>query len=270
MNSFGNLSPRHSLVVLLGSMLFGCATVSSSPTPEVQRTLAPSGKLRVGLYLGGPSSAVRDRASGELKGVGYDLGRELARRLNVPFEPVLYQRNAEVLEDLKVGKVDVIFTNATPARAKEIDFSTPYLRIELGFLAAPASALKALSDIDKPGIRVAVLAGGTSDVTLSRQLKNATLVRARSIEDGVGLLRSAKTEVFAAQKSILFEMSDQLPGSRVLDSRFGIENHAIGIPKGRDDGLPFVQAFGRDAVSNGAVKAAVTRAGLRGTVDSAD
>ena len=37
-----------------------------------------AGKLRVGLQLGSPHNVIRDSASGEMKGVGFDLGKELA------------------------------------------------------------------------------------------------------------------------------------------------------------------------------------------------
>ena len=37
-----------------------------------------------------------DRATGEMHGLGIDLGKELAKRLDVPFEQVGYQRIAEV------------------------------------------------------------------------------------------------------------------------------------------------------------------------------
>ena len=41
----------------------------------------------------------------------------------MPFEPVIYPNNGAVLEGMRAGHVDVVFTNATPARAKEIDFT---------------------------------------------------------------------------------------------------------------------------------------------------
>jgi ABC-type amino acid transport substrate-binding protein len=59
--------------------------------------LAPTGRLRVGVYLGSPLSMVRDPATGEARGLSVDLGKELANRLGVPFEQVTYQRIAEVL-----------------------------------------------------------------------------------------------------------------------------------------------------------------------------
>ena len=67
-------------------------------------------------------------------------------------------------------------------------------------------------------------------------------------------------------KPILFEMSNQLPGSRVLDGRPGIDPHAMAIPKGRDRGVAFARQFIEDAKSGGLVKAAIERAGMPGAV----
>lgn len=61
-------------------------------------------------------------------------------------------------------------------------------------------------------------------------------------------------------------MSDDLPSSRVLEGRWGLEHLAMAIPKGRDPGMPYLRKFSEDAKSEGLVKRAVERAGLRGTV----
>ena len=236
------------------------------PATELRRTLAPSGKLRVGINLGAPSSAIRDENTGDLTGVAHDLGKELARRLNVPFEPVLYRRSAEVIAALKTGDIDVAFATLTADRAKEIDFSSPYLQIEKGILVPEDSPAKTLANIDQPGMRVAVLSGGTANSTLSREFRNAEITRALSIDGGLELLRARKVDAFGAQKTILFEMSRRLARSRVLDGRFGIELHAIGIPKGRDAGRDFIQGFAVDARNSGLVSALVEKAGLRGAL----
>lgn len=66
---------------VLGLMLTGCAGIDTAPTSKARQALAPSGKLRVGLQLGNPLNVVWDPASGEMKGLGFDLGKELARRI---------------------------------------------------------------------------------------------------------------------------------------------------------------------------------------------
>lgn len=88
-------------VVVFSLALSGCACVSTPRDLATTRALAPTGKLRVGLYLGTPTSILGDPASGNAKGVGFDQGRELARRAGVAFEPVVFAKNAEVLAAAK-------------------------------------------------------------------------------------------------------------------------------------------------------------------------
>src|SRR5574341_771782 len=75
---------------LLGLLMTGLTGVSTAQTPEERAALAPTGRLRVALQQANPLNVIQDPTSGEMKGVAFDLGNELARRLEVPFEPVLY------------------------------------------------------------------------------------------------------------------------------------------------------------------------------------
>jgi polar amino acid transport system substrate-binding protein len=63
-------------------------------------------------------------------------------------------------------------------------------------------------------------------------------------------------------------MAEKLPGSQVLEAKWGVERHAIAIPKGREQGLAFVRTFTDEVKTEGLVKAAIARAGLRGAITS--
>jgi polar amino acid transport system substrate-binding protein len=76
-------------VVLLGGLIVRGNAQDRAPSPDVRNVLAPTGRLRVGLYLGNPSSLLKDPVSGQESGVGFELGRELAKLLDVPFEQVV-------------------------------------------------------------------------------------------------------------------------------------------------------------------------------------
>ncbi|MGJ4943684.1 ABC transporter substrate-binding protein [Bradyrhizobium sp. HKCCYLS1011] len=229
--------------------------------------LVPTGKLRAALYPGTPTSILPD-PGGQPRGVGYEIGKALADKLHVPYEPVVYAKNAEVLEAVKTGAADVAFTNASPARAKLMDFAPVYLRIELGYLVPDGSGLKEVGEIDAAGRKVGVTTGSSSDAELSRDLKNATVVRIPTIKDAIEQLSAHQIDAFATNKATLFEMAEKLPGSRVLDGRWGEERHAIAIPKGRDAGLDFLRDFTADITSSGLVGAAAARAGLKGVIAS--
>jgi polar amino acid transport system substrate-binding protein len=253
-------------VVLSLAFLAACTSVAPAPDAPAVRALAPTGKLRVGLYPGTPTSIIGDPASGNAKGVGFDLGRELAKAAGVPFEPVVFPKNAEVLAAAKAGTVDMVFTNATPARMNDMDFSPTVLQVELGYLVPARSPIRRIKEIDRSGVRVGVSEGSTSEATLSREFKNATIVRASSLKAAIDMLATGQLDAFATNKATLFEMADSLPGARVLDGRWGLESFAIGIPKGREAAMPLVRGFVGDTRANGSVGRAIERAGLRGAL----
>lgn len=262
------LSRRTLLAALAVLVLAACSSAPVAPTAQQKSVLAPTGKLRVGVYPGSPSSMLKDPATGETRGLAYELGQELASRLGVPFEPVVYPRVAEVLEGIKAGAVDITITNATAIRAKDMDFSQHLLDVELGYLVPPGSPVASRADLDKPGVRVGVSQGGTSQSVLSRELKSATVVPAPSVGAALDMLRARTIDVFATNKAALFQMGDQLPGARVLPDRWGTEHFALAIPKGREAGLEYLKAFAADVTDKRIVAKAVERAGLRGTVSA--
>src|SRR5262245_62442295 len=68
------------------SRLVMIAAVLACGTSAVAHDIAPGGTLRA-VYLGtNPAQAMRDPATGQVRGPAYDLARELARRNNVPLE----------------------------------------------------------------------------------------------------------------------------------------------------------------------------------------
>ena len=257
---------RWPMAAMLSLLLIGCAGIGTTPGPEARQALAPTGKLRVGLQLGSPHNAVRDSASGEMKGVAFDLGKELARRLGVAFEPVMYPSVGALLEGGKSGAWDVAFVGFSPARAKEWDFTALHMQMEFGYLVPSGSSIATMADVDQSGIHVAVQQKSQPDVFLSSNLHKAKVVRESSLAGTLELLKSGKADAIFSIKPSLFEASNQLPGSRVLDGRAGTDPHAMVMPKGRDPGLAYARQFIEDAKSEGLVKAAIERAGMRGAV----
>ena len=255
---------RRLITAGIGLLLAGCMTIDTAPTAEVRQALAPTGKLRVALQLGSPHNVIRDPVSGEMKGVGYDLGKELARRVGVPFEPVFYPSVGALLDAGKAGAWDVAFVGFSPARAKEWDFTALHMEVEFGYLVPGGSSISTMADVDRPGIRVAVQEKSQPDIFLSRTLKNGIVVRASSLAGTVDVLRSGRADAIFSIKPSLFEISNQLPGSKVLDGQPGIDPHAMVLPKGRDPALAYARRFIEEAKSSGLIKAAIERAGMRG------
>ena len=80
-------------------------------------------------------------------------------------------------------------------------------------------------------------------------------------------LKSGRVDCFAANNANLFELSDKLTGSRVLEGRIGMDQITIAIPKGREAGMAYIRQFLENVKTEGLVRAAVRRVNLRGAVD---
>lgn len=262
------------IAATLLALLVGCSAsppasdggTASTADAGLRRTLAPSGRLRVAMYRGSPSSIV-EVPGGEPRGVAYDLGRALANRLGVPFEPVVFAKNEDALAAMKAGSTDMAFTNATAARAGFMDFSPPLMDVAKSFLVPAASTLQSIADTQRAGLRIGVSEGSSTEAELRPNYGQATLVRVPTLKAAGEMLADGRLDAFATNNAILFEVSDGVPGSRILPGRWGMEHFAIGIPKGRDAGRAFVADFARSAIELGLVRQAAQRAGLRGTIE---
>lgn len=257
---------RWLMAALLGLLPFGCSDIPATTPQEARQALAPTGKLRVGLQLGSPHNVIRDPASGQLKGVGFDIGNDLARRIGVAFEPVMYPSVGALLEGGRSGAWDVAFIGFSPARAKEWDFTALHMEMEFGYLVPAGSPIATMADVDRPGTRVAVQEKSQPDAFVSRTLRNALIVRGPSLAATLEMLKSGKADAIFSIKPSLFEASNQLPGSRVLDGRAGLDPHAMAMPKGRGVGVAYAHQFIEDEKSRGLVSAAIDRAGMSGAV----
>lgn len=243
--------------------LIGCASSPVMPTPEEKQALAPTGKLRIG-FQDNNAHATKDPTSGEYRGPAIDFGKELAQRLGVPFQPVPYQTVVELVNSVTKGEWDVLSIGMNPERAKTMDFSAPYSQIENGFLVGKDSPISAVSEVDRAGIRIAVLERGGSDLLLTKTLKHATLIRTRTFGDSIELVKTGKVHATAFIKTGLYPASDQIPGSRVLEGSIQVVAIGIAVPKGSDVSARYIRKFVDELKAQGFVKQSIDRAGVRG------
>ena len=233
-------------------------------TPAVRADLAPNGTLRAGINYGNFILATRDPASGEPQGVAIELTRELGRRLGVPVELIAYDGVVAIVDAAKAGAWDIAFLGIDPAREGEIGFTAAYLEIEATYLVPAASPVRAVTDVDREGMRVAAPARVNYELFLGRHLERAQLVRAPSADAAFDLLAAGRVDALAGLRQALIGLAERLPGSRVLDGRFMAVRQAVGVPRGRDAGLAFLRRVVEDAKASGLVARAIQRTGARG------
>ncbi len=204
-----------------------------------------------------------DAATGKPKGLAADMGMELGKRLGVPVELVPFPNPGAVADAAKTGVWDVGFIGAEPQRANEIDFTAAYVEIEATYLVPSGSPIKAITDVDRAGTRIAISDRSAYDLYLTRHLKHAELVRARG-DDVLKRFLSDKLEAMAGLRPGLVKNQADLPGSRILDGNFTTVQQAAGVPKGRTAGAKYLREFIEDAKASGLVAKLIEKNGVRG------
>ncbi|HTN48264.1 MAG TPA: 3-oxo-tetronate kinase, partial [Burkholderiaceae bacterium] len=194
--------------------------------------LAPGGVLRIGINLGNPVIAQPGGEGGEPRGVGPTLGRELARRAGLPHRFVTYDTAGLMADAVKRGEWDVAFLAVDPARATDIAFTTPYVLIEGTYIVPESSAIKRPVDADRAGHRIAVGLKTAYDLFLTREVKNATLLRSPTSKAAVEHFFESRLEAAAGVRQPLEAAARDHPGCRVLPESFMVIRQASGVPSG--------------------------------------
>jgi polar amino acid transport system substrate-binding protein len=226
--------------------------------------VAPGGTLRVGLNYQNFLLVSADGADGEPRGVAPDVARELARRLGLSIEWLRFDTAGKLFDAVKVADCDVGFLGSEPQRASEVAFTGAYLEIPVTFLVPAGSTIGAIAEVDRKGVRVAVSERSAYDLYLSRNLKQAEIVRAPGIAASFDWFVERKLEALAGLKPKLVEENARIPGSRILGGQITSVQQAIAAPRGREVTARYLHDFVEDVKRSGFVALAIANNGVKG------
>jgi polar amino acid transport system substrate-binding protein len=230
------------------------------PPAAAVSDLAPSGTLRAAINVGNAVLAARPTTpGGEPSGVSVDLARELARRLGVPVQLIVFDAAGKVVEAGKTGGWDIAFVALDPARAAEIAQSPPYVQIEGAYLVRSGSPLKNNDEVDRKGHRIVVGRNSAYDLYLTRALKQAEIVRTPTSATVVDLFMKENYEVAAGVKQQLERDAQRVAGVRLLPGRFMVINQAMASQRSKEAGARYVREFVEEMKASGFVARALER-----------
>lgn len=224
--------------------------------------LVRAGKLRLALFA--PMHAT-DPVTGETRRNTHliEIASALARRLGVELEVVDLAGPIQAMESVNVGACDITFTGTEISRAEQVDLTPPLFELDFTFLVPVASSIRRLDDVDRRGVRVAVVRHHISTLTLDRLLKHAQMVHAETPETAFDLLRTGRADAWASVGFVLQEYSAALPGSRVLEGRYGANLLAMAVAKDRTGRLAYITEFVEEIRASGLAQRAVDLSGFR-------
>jgi polar amino acid transport system substrate-binding protein len=251
------------------SALLGAAGCAMSPRlpAGAAAALAPSGRLRASINLGNPILANRNASTGQVFGVSVDLATALAGQLGVPLDMVVFDAALMSVQAVTSGQADIGFFAIDPQRAAGIRFTAAYVLIEGAYLVRDNSPLTDNAQVDRAGTRIMVGKGSAYDLYLSRTLKSAKLLYARTSPIVVDQFLAQNADVAAGVKQLLQADAARLGGLRLLPGRFMVIEQAMGLPSDRGEAAAeALKAFVEWAKRSGFVAQALARHGIEGAI----
>ncbi len=227
--------------------------------------LAPNGTLRVAVLVINPV-LVAKKPDGALGGVSVDLGRMIAAKLGVRYQEVVYQTTDTFAKSFGSGEWDILIGPQTPVAEKNADLSPPFMFVDNIYVAVPGKQFSNATEVDRPGVRIAVLGNGAPDQYLSKNLKAASLVRIQgSTTEIVEALREGKADVYGSNAENVHAAANSLPGSKIVPGAFRTVHMVVAYSKGKSQAAQdAIKAFVVEAKSSGLVRKAIDSAGLKG------
>ena len=221
---------------------------------NVIKQLAPKGYLRAAINLSNFLLVTGKESNGDPQGVSPDMAKALANELNVDIKLVTFNRPGELADAILEDLWDIGNIANEPERAKSITFSLPYTTIESTFLIRNSLNIKTLQDVDKKGIKIAVAERSAYDLWLTDNIKNANLIRAKSIDESFSIFQENNYEVLAGLRPKLVNDIKKTTDCYLLDEPFTFINQCIGSKPGNLEAENFINNFIKKNLENGFIK----------------
>ncbi len=202
------------------------------------------GRLLVGLDPGSNLFSFRDPISGTLAGFDVDIATEIARDLFGDPHRIEYRilGSADREKALQDHTVDIVVKTMTITcdRRQRVDFSSTYLMSHQRVLAVKGSGITGMADL--AGRRVCAV-GGTTSLDRLRQIRpSASIMTVPTWADCLVVLQQRQVDAISTDDALLAGLVAQDPYAEVVGSDISDEPYGVGIPKGNDDMVRFVNA----------------------------
>jgi polar amino acid transport system substrate-binding protein len=228
-------------------------TPGAMPPGSTMSRIQERGRLIVGVDQNTFMFGYRDPASGQLEGFDIDLAREIARRIfgdpnRIDLQVVEANQRESALQS---GQVDLVVRtySITCERKQTVDFSTTYYYANQKILARKGSKIHSAADLS--GKRVCAVSGTTSLNRVFDLNPRPTLIGVTAWTDCLLMMQQGQVDAISTDDVVLKGLARQDPGVDVVGGSLGIEPYGIGVKKGSDDLVRFVNGALDDIRSDG-------------------
>lgn len=212
------------------------------PVNSTMAGILERGRLIVGLDIGSNLFSFRDPITGDIQGFDVDIAHEIAGAIfgddrRVEFQVLSSAQRIDALRDMTVDLV-IKTMSITCDRLRDISFSAPYYVASQRILSFRNSNVTGPAQLaDK---RVCAARGTTSIGRIQAIQPRAKIVSTTTWADCLVLMQQGQIDAATTDDAILAGLAAQDPWLRVVGPSLGEEFYGVGIPKGQDDMIRFV------------------------------
>ena len=212
---------KYLILIIIALLLTGCSSREDKLVMATEAAFAP----------------YEYYSDGEIKGVDVDIMKAVAKKMNkeLKVKDVAFD---SILAEVKTKKSDVgaAGISYTEERAKQVDFSIPYVESKQVIVVRKDSNIKGPKDLKN--IKVAVQLGTVADSVLSDEYKTVQLVREKKFMAAIQDLKDNKVSAV---------VMDELPAVRliganlkILDEAVAVDSYSVIVDKGNTELLKVI------------------------------
>lgn len=179
--------------------------------------------------------------SGTYQGYDIEFAERLGEDLGVQIEYVATDP-ANRVPFLESNKVDIILANftVTDERAEKVDFSLPYMKVQLGVVSPDAAVITDVAELED-GKQLIVAKGTTAETFFSENYPNIELQKYDQYADAYNALLDGRGDAFSTDNTEVLAWATENPGFTVGIDALGDEDTiAAAVAKGNETLLQFI------------------------------
>ncbi|GAC58197.1 putative ABC transporter substrate-binding protein [Gordonia hirsuta DSM 44140 = NBRC 16056] len=229
------------------------------PAGSAMERIASRGRMVVGTDTGSNPMSFRDPISGDIRGFDIDIANWISEAIfgevRIEYRILGTGDRVRALQD---GDVDIVVKSMsiTCERTELMDFSAPYYVASQRILVYRNSGIESVAGLAHKS--VCATRNSTPIARIQRKVPGARLVTTNTWADCLVLMQQGQVDGIVSDEPLLSGIAQQDPWVRIVGDPIGTEYYGVGIPKGENDMVRFVNGVLEQRRADGSWQRAYT------------
>ncbi len=225
-----------------GGSANGTSEASATKGADQFKTLdqiKEAGTITIGVFSDKAPFGYVDN-SGTYQGYDVEFANRLVKDLGVGVNWVATDP-ANRVPFLESNKVDIILANftVTDERAQKVDFSLPYMKVQLGVVSPDKALVKSVDELSSKTL--IVVKGTTAETYFEKEYPNIKLQKYDQYADAYNALLDGRGDAFSTDNTEVLAWAKENPGFTVgIDALGNQDTIAAAVSKGNSTLLQYI------------------------------